>query len=96
MNADINKLLAIVTIVGFAIQQAIQLFDVAIAKYIIKLKTSADGTSVPLPGGLSDADYKKVVTGRISLFLGLITVLCTGIRTLQSVGLGGKLWHLYT
>lgn len=94
MNSEMNKVLAIVTLVGFAIQQAIQLFDVVISQFIQDLKANRAKAGKPLPGGLSDTEFKKVVISWISLILGIVAVLCTGIRTLKYVGLGGTEWSL--
>lgn len=87
MNADISKVLAIVSIAGFAIQQAIQLCDIWISKWVQARKKTD-----PTLGGLSDGDYKKSLISWISFFLGLCTVGYTRIRILKDVGVGGAPW----
>lgn len=71
--AQIGQATALVSLVGFAIQQAVQAFDTFVSAGIDMLK--AKRPSGTLPGGLTDADFKKSVMVFLSFSLGLAAVL---------------------
>jgi len=66
----IGQATALVSLVGSAIQQTLQLADAAVSAGIDGLKTKK-GT---FPGGLAEADFKKCVMVSLSFLLGLLVV----------------------
>ena len=71
---------AIVFLAGFAVQQTLQILDPLIIVSINKYKTSRPTTG--LPGGLSDADFKKAIMALLSFLLGIGIVALTHIQLL--------------
>ena len=71
---------AIVFLAGFAVQQTLQIFDPLIIVFINKCKTLSPTKG--LPGGLSDADFKKAIMALLSVLLGIVIVGLTHIRLL--------------
>jgi len=75
--------LAVVTLAGLAIQQALQILDPAVMVFIAFLKSGRKNKD--LPGGMSDADFKKSVMAFVGFVLGVITAAGTHIHTLKHV-----------
>jgi hypothetical protein len=80
MEQQIARVLAIVAIAGFAIQQLLQILDPLIIAGIAGYKRNR--TTNDLPGGISDADFKKAVMTFLGFLAGIITVKSTDINTL--------------
>ena len=76
--------LAIVSLTGFAIQQAIQILDPFIMAFVAWYKNYR--TSKSLPGGMTDAEFKKAVIAALSFGMGAIVTSTTGIRLLVLLG----------
>ena len=76
-----TETVAIVFIAGFAIQQVLQFIDPFVIAFMNKLKGSGPDTN--LPGGISEADFKKALMAFLSFLLGMAAVGTTGIRLLE-------------
>ena len=86
MNAtefSLPQVVAIVSITGFAIQQALQILDPFVMGGISKYKNSRPNKD--LPGGMSDGDFKKAVMAFLSFLLGVVTVAMTDVRLLHYI-----------
>ena len=77
---NINETLAVVTIVGFAIQQALQCLDPFVTAFI-----SASKRKGANPGSLSDADFKKAAMTILAVLIGVVVVLVAKIQLLSFV-----------
>jgi hypothetical protein len=92
-NIDVLKatgiVSALVSIVGFAIQQALQGLDAFVSAGIDVIKARRkDGT---LPGHLTDADFKKSVMAVFAFLVGLGAVSAVPqLRLLQYVGIDNQ------
>ncbi len=80
---SLPEVVAIVFIIGFAIQQALQILDPFVMAGISRYKNSRPNKD--LPGGMSDADFKKAVMASLSFSLGAITAGLSGVRLLYYV-----------
>lgn len=80
---SLPEVVAIVFIIGFAIQQALQILDPFVMAGISKLKNSRPNKD--LPGGMSDGDFKKAVMAFISFSLGAITAGLSRVRLLYYI-----------
>ena len=76
-----SETIAVVFIAGFAIQQALQILDPFVIVALGCFKRWRPEQH--LPGGMTDADFKKTVMSFLSFALGVVTVLLTGIRLLK-------------
>src|SRR6185436_16305497 len=80
---SLQQVVAIVFIIGFAIQQALQILDPLVMAGISKYKNSRP--SKDLPGGMSDADFKKALMALLSFALGMIATALSGVRLIYYV-----------
>src|SRR5215213_3512202 len=69
---SLTEVVAIVFIIGFAIQQALQILDPFVMAAILFYKNSRPNKD--LPGGMSDSDFKKAVMALLSFCFGAIAV----------------------
>lgn len=84
--SQLGEATALVSIVGFAIQQALQMLDSFVSALIDWLKAKEPAGN--LPGHLTDVDFKKSVMALLSFFVGLGTVLALpALQLLQYVGI---------
>jgi hypothetical protein len=81
LDSEIAKVLAVVSIAGFAIQQLLQMVDPAVMVAIDRYKVHR--TNSTLPGGLSDGDFKKSLMTLLGFAMGLLVVWLTGVKTLR-------------
>lgn len=79
METEIAKILGVVVLAGFAIQQILQILDPAVMWFIARCRATRGG----LPGGMTDADFKKALMTFLGLVFGAGAVAATGIRTLR-------------
>lgn len=83
---SLSQVVAIVFLIGFAIQQALQILDPFVMSGIDKYKKYRRNKGLPdLPGGMSDGDFKKAVMAALSFSLGAIVAGMSGVRLLQYV-----------
>lgn len=80
---SLPQVVAIVFIIGFAIQQVLQILDPFVMAGISRYKNSRPNKD--LPGGMSDGDFKKAVMASLSFFLGAITAYLSHVRLLVYV-----------
>ena len=81
---SLSQVVAIVFLIGFAIQQALQILDPFVMGAIDKYKKHRLAKGLPeLPGGMSDSDFKKAVMAALSFSLGAIVAALSGIRLLR-------------
>jgi hypothetical protein len=76
-----SEIVAIVFLAGFAIQQFLEILSPVITLFVSKLK----GGKETFPGGIEDADMKKMIMGILSFLLGFLTVTITGIGLLKLI-----------
>ncbi len=81
MNDKQSETLAIVFITGFAIQRANEILDPFVMALIRWYKSVRPGND--LPGGMTDADFKKALIAAMSFVFGVMVVASTGIRLLN-------------
>lgn len=80
-DSEIAKVLAVVSIAGFAIQQLLQMFDPLVMAAIDNHKRSRPNAT--LPGGISEGDFKKALMTSLGFLMGLLVVALTGVKTLR-------------
>jgi hypothetical protein len=76
--------LALASLAGFAIQQAVQILDPCIMAFVAWCKSRR--TSKDLPGGMTDADFKKAVIAALSFGMGALVTYFSHIRLLVLLG----------
>lgn len=74
---------AVVFLAGFAIQQALQILDPFVVVGIQTLK--ARRPNKDLPGGMTDAEFKKAVVALLAFGLGFGAAVWTGVRLLALI-----------
>ncbi|MBV8545313.1 MAG: hypothetical protein JO093_11035 [Acidobacteria bacterium] len=77
LTGEYARVLAVVTIAGFGVQQLLQLLDPFIMIGIAAFKSKH-----VLPVGMTDVDFKKAVVGGVGTVIGLIVALATHVKTL--------------
>jgi hypothetical protein len=80
---SLPELVAVVFVIGFAIQQALQILDPFVMGGISAYKNRRPNKD--LPGGMSDADFKKAVMAALSFTLGAIVTYLSGVRLIYFV-----------
>ena len=81
LEQKIAYVTAVVAIAGFAIQQVLQILDPIIGASIADYKKNRPNHD--LPGGMSDADFKKAIMAFLGFAAGIIAVRTTKIATLE-------------
>lgn len=86
MKLTLSEVAAIVFLIGFAIQQALQILDPFVMGGIDKYKKHRRNKGLPdLPGGMSEGDFKKAVMAVLSFSLGAVVAGMSGVRLLGYV-----------
>ena len=80
---SLPQVVAIVFVIGFAIQQTLQILDPFVMAAISRYKNRRPNKD--LPGGMSDADFKKSVSASLSTVLGALVAALSGVRLLRYV-----------
>lgn len=87
----IEKVFFLLSILTFAIQQTIEIFDPIICKIVLFFESLKDTTGEPIyPGNLSMGDFKKSVITILSFIIALIIVFSTDLGIL---GLLNSDWY---
>lgn len=87
----VGELVPIISAVGFAVQQLLQIADPIVSTIIGALRNQSSKTPVDGPGlspsRVSDVDLKKSIMGLLSLLAGVVVVSVAGeIRVLHVMG----------
>jgi hypothetical protein len=78
-----DYIVAIVFIWGFAVQQLLQIADPFVSAVVASWKKYAGDKG--LPGGLTDAEFKKAIMGLFSFLIGLVVTLAAKISVLKYI-----------
>ncbi len=81
LESEIAKVLAVVSIAGFAIQQLLQMLDPVVMAAIEDYKRRRPNAT--LPGGISDGDFKKALMAFLGFSMGMLIVALSGVKTLR-------------